>query len=203
MDGNAMEFVLAVCLGIGLSAACGFRVFVPLLGVNLAVQAGHLNLAEGFDWIGSPVACAVFATATVLEIGAYYVPWIDNLLDSIATPAAVVAGTVITAALVKDMSPMLQWTLAAIAGGGTAAVVQTGTVALRGASSATTAGLGNFVVSTGELGLSSVTTVLAMLLPITIAIAVIFGVAALLTYLLGRFSSRSTTAEQPAKVGVR
>ena len=110
-----MEYVLAMCLGIGLSAACGFRIFVPLLGINIAAMSGHLTVAEGFDWLGTLPAFAVFLTATVLEVAAYYVPWLDNLLDTIATPAAVVAGTIITASLVTDMSPMLRWTLAVIA----------------------------------------------------------------------------------------
>jgi phosphoglycerol transferase MdoB-like AlkP superfamily enzyme len=126
-----METVLAICLGLGLSAACGFRVFVPLLGINVAALAGHVVLAEGFQWIGTWPAFACFLTATVLEVSAYYVPWVDNLLDTIATPAAVVAGTMATASVVTDMSPLLRWTLAVIAGGGLAAVVQTGTVTWR------------------------------------------------------------------------
>ena len=126
-----METVLAICLGLGLSAACGFRVFVPLLGISVAALAGHLELAAGFRWIGTWPALACFLTATVLEVSAYYVPWVDNLLDTIATPAAVVAGTMATASVVTDMSQLLRWSLAVIAGGGVAAMVQTGTVTLR------------------------------------------------------------------------
>src|SRR6188508_1578871 len=99
-----MELLLSICLGIGLSAACGFRVFVPVLGLSIAALAGHLDLSQGFDWIGTWPAFACFLTATILEVVAYYIPWVDNLLDSVATPVAVVAGTVVTAAVVTDMS---------------------------------------------------------------------------------------------------
>ena len=168
-----LELILSICLGIGLSAACGFRVFVPLLGISAAAIKGHVQLASGFDWIGSWPAFACFLTATILEISAYYVPWIDNLLDSIATPAAVVAGTVVTASVITDMSPLLQWTLAIIAGGGTAGVIQSSTVALRGTSTLTTGGLANFLVATGELIASVCTTVLAFMLPVLCAAVVL------------------------------
>jgi hypothetical protein len=161
-----LELVLSVCLGVGLAAACGFRVFVPLLGISTAALAGHVDLASGFDWVGTWPALACFLTATILEIAAYYVPWIDNALDSIATPAAVVAGTIVAASVISDMSPLMQWTLAVIAGGGTAGLIQTSTVALRGASTVTTGGTANFLVATAELIASVCTTILAILLPI-------------------------------------
>src|SRR5437868_2946043 len=123
-----MENVLAICMGLGLAAACGFRVFVPLLVMSIAVHSGHLHVASSFDWIGSNPALITFSLATALEIGAYYVPWLDNFLDTVATPAAIIAGTVVTASMVTDVSPYLRWTLAAIAGGGLAGAVQGTTV---------------------------------------------------------------------------
>jgi hypothetical protein len=161
-----LELILSICLGIGLSAACGFRVFVPMLGVSAAALSGHVGLAPGFEWLGTWPALACFATATVLEVAAYYVPWIDNLLDSVATPAAIAAGSILTASMIQDMSPLMKWSLAIIAGGGTAGLVQSGTVALRGASTATTGGVANFLVATGELIASVCTTLLAILLPV-------------------------------------
>src|SRR5262245_27801838 len=129
-----METLSSICLGIGLSAACGFRVFVPLLVMSIASLSGHLTLASGFDWIGTYPALITFSVATALEIAAYYVPWFDNLLDSIATPAAIIAGTLITAAMVGHLSPLWKWTLAIIAGGGAAGLVQGTTVFARGMS---------------------------------------------------------------------
>src|SRR2546430_8560331 len=160
-----METILSLLIGIGLSAACGLRVFVPLLVVSVASHTGHLHLSSGFEWMGSDAALIAFAVATILEIAAYYVPWVDNLLDTIASPAAVIAGTLITASLVADMSPFLKWTLAAIAGGVVAGLVQGTTVVTRGASSTGTGGLANPILATAELGGSLFTSVLSLAMP--------------------------------------
>jgi len=161
-----METMLSICVGIGLSAACGFRVFVPLLVMNLAAHSGHLTLAHGFEWIASYPALVAFSVATGLEVAAYYVPWVDHFLDIIATPTAVIAGTLVTASLVTPFSPFLKWTLAAIAGGGAAGIVQAATVTARGASTVTTAGLGNPIIATLELAGSIVTSILAIVAPV-------------------------------------
>ncbi len=105
-----MDTLLGIAIGIGLSAACGFRVFVPLLVMNLMAQSGQLHLSSGFDWIGSHYATVAFATATTLEVLGYYIPWVDHVLDIAATPAAVIAGTVATASMadivsVSEMDP--------------------------------------------------------------------------------------------------
>src|SRR5512137_1176711 len=104
MSGVNMEYLLYVLLGIGLAAACGFRVFVPFLAISIAALAGHLRLAPDFAWLGSWPALIVFGVATVLEIVAYYVPWLDHVLDIAATPAAIVAGVVVTASVVTGIS---------------------------------------------------------------------------------------------------
>jgi hypothetical protein len=161
-----METLLGITVGIGLSAACGFRIFVPLLVMNLASLSGLLHLSPGFAWIGSYPATVAFGTATVVEVLGYLIPWLDHVLDMITTPAAIMAGTVTTAAMITDLSPFLQWTLALIAGGGMAGLVQGTTVALRSASSATTAGIGNPLFSTLELGGAIFTALLAIFVPI-------------------------------------
>ncbi|HWR90366.1 MAG TPA: DUF4126 domain-containing protein [Dissulfurispiraceae bacterium] len=181
-----MDTLLGLFIGIGLSAACGFRVFVPLLITSVAAQGGHLTLSSGFDWIGTSPAVIAFATATVLEIAAYYTPWLDHLLDSITTPAAAIAGTIITASLVGDLSPFLKWSLAIIAGGGTAAAVQAGTVMTRSASLMTTGGLGNGLVATAELFGSAVVSFLALFLPVVVIIMVVLVLAFLIRRIAGR-----------------
>jgi hypothetical protein len=163
---EGMETLLGLVVGIGLSAACGFRVFVPLLGMSIASLMGYLSLSSGFEWIGSWPALIAFATATLFEIGAYYIPWLDHLMDTIATPAAIVAGSIVTASMIGHVSPFLKWSLAIIAGGGVAGAVQSGTVAVRGLLTSTTGGLGNFLLATTELFGSVLTTVFAILIPI-------------------------------------
>ena len=161
-----METLLSIAIGIGLAAACGFRVFVPLLILNLAVLSGQINLPAGFAWIGSISATVAFATATVVEILGYYIPWFDHALDTVATPAAVVAGTLTTAVFITDVSPFLKWTMALIAGGGIAGLVQASTVVLRAKSSLATAGAGNPIFSTFELAGATLTGLLAVFVPI-------------------------------------
>jgi hypothetical protein len=167
-----METITGVLVGIGLSAACGFRVFVPLLVMSIAALSGHLTLASGFAWIGSYPALVAFLVATCLEIAGYYIPWVDHLLDTIASPAAVVAGTIITASMVTNTSPFLKWTLAIIAGGGIAGLVQGTTVLARGVSTAGTGGLANPLLATIELGGSVAMSIMAILAPFC-AIAII------------------------------
>jgi len=184
-----VETLLSVVLGVGLSAACGFRIFVPFLLVSIAARTGHLALGDSFAWMAGMPALVAFSAATVLEIGAYYVPWLDHALDVLASPSAVVAGVVMTASVVTGLDPMLKWTLALIAGGGIAATVQAVTVGTRKVSLLTTGGLGNPVVSTLELFGAVLLAVLAIALPL-LAFAVVvwglfFGVRRMLRFLKG------------------
>ncbi|MDU6055434.1 MAG: DUF4126 domain-containing protein [Acinetobacter junii] len=179
-----METILGLCIGVGLSAACGFRVFVPLLVMSIATLLGWYEPAKGFEWLAIPSVCAALGFATISEIAAYYVPWIDNLLDTIATPAAVVDGTLSTMAVSnEEMSQFATWAAAIIIGGGTAGAVQMSTVAARGVSTATTGGLGNFVVATGELIGSIVLSILAFVMPVVITVLVIILVVVVVRWI--------------------
>lgn len=168
-----MDIILGILVGISLSAACGFRVFVPLFVMSIASLSGHLDLAPGFEWIGSYPALVCFAVATGIEITAYFVPLLDNILDTIATPAAVVAGIVVTASCVSGISPFLRWSLAVIAGGGAAWLVQGFTVLVRAGSTAATGGAGNPAVSSAEAGGSVALASLAIAFPLVVGIAVL------------------------------
>jgi hypothetical protein len=179
-----MESSLAVVVGIGLAASCGFRVFAPLLVASAAAHLGYLEVASGFDWLGTRTALGAFAIATLIEIGAYYIPWLDNLLDTIASPAAVVAGAVLFAASAVDLEPFLQWSLAIIAGGGSAAVVQGGTVLSRLASTTATGGLANFVVSTVETIASLLFSILSIVVPVLAVVLLLVAIGAM--YFVGR-----------------
>jgi hypothetical protein len=176
---NPVEFLLPISLGVGLAAAAGFRVFLPLLAMGLAVKGGYLPITEGFNWIATTPALVMLAVAAVVEVIAYYIPVFDNLLDGLATPTAIGAGVAMTYAVMGDMPPMLKWTLAIIAGGGAAAATQGATTVLRGASTVTTAGLGNHAVATGELFSAIAMSVLAIVFPyIALVAALVFVVVA-------------------------
>lgn len=158
--------MLSIALGIGLAAAVGFRVFLPMLVMSVAAYTGHLPLSSGFAWLATPAALVMLSVAALLEILAYYIPGVDNLLDAIATPAALVAGTVVSAAVMTDLPPIVKWTTALIAGGGAAGLTQGLTSLLRAKSTLTTAGLGNHLIATGEIGAALLLSLLALAAPL-------------------------------------
>ena len=169
-----LEIILSLSLGLGLAAACGFRIFIPPLMMGVGNRFDLYDLEGSFIWVGEDWAIAVFAIATLLEIGGYYVPWIDNLLDTVATPAAVIGGIFVTSASLEgDVDPSLQWILATIAGGSTAGVIQLGTVATRAVSTGVTGGLANPVVSTLEALASIICILLSFFLAIVIPFVLI------------------------------
>lgn len=167
------EILLSICLGIGLSASAGFRVFIPLLLLSVAGYLDYIPLSEDWSWAASPLAIIILSVATIIELIAYYIPYIDNLLDSISVPLATIAGTVAMVAVMGDLNPAITWALAIIAGGGTAALVSTTTSTARLASTATTGGLGNPVISTVEAGVSTTLSLLSMLIPFVAAVMVV------------------------------
>ena len=187
-----MDTLISLLLGVSLSAACGFRVFVPLLVVSAAAIVGHLDLPANVAWVGTDHALIAFTVASSLEIAGYYIPWLDHLLDIVATPLAIVAGTVITAATAPEMSPLAQWTLAAIAGGGAAGLTKGLLNTLRLGSTATSGGLTNPLLSTVELVASVGLSVLAIALPAVAGILVmtvlLFGMYTLWRFLFKRQS---------------
>jgi hypothetical protein len=168
------DLPLSIVLGVGLAAATGFRVFLPLLIVSGAAYTGHLPLADSFVWLGTPSALTMLGVAALVEILAYYVPGVDNLLDSLATPAALVAGTVVSAAVMTDVPPMVKWTAAVIAGGGVAGLTQGATAILRAKSTVLTGGIGNSAIATAELGGALLITLLALAAPLAALGLVIF-----------------------------
>ena len=156
-----------------------------MLVMSVAAYSGHLTLGSGFAWLATPAALVMLSVATVLEVLAYYIPGLDNLLDTIATPAALVAGTVVSAAVMTDLPPIVKWTTAVIAGGGAAGLTQGLTSLLRAKSTLTTAGLGNHVVATGELGGALLLSLLALAAPLLAA-----GVVALFCWFAVRIVRR-------------
>ncbi len=167
------DLALSIVLGVGLAAATGFRVFLPMLIVSGAAYTGHLSLDDSFAWLGTPAALTMLGAAALAEIVAYYVPGVDNLLDAVATPGAFVAGTVVSAAVMTDLPPMVKWTAAVIAGGGVAGLTQGVTAMLRAKSTVFTGGLGNLVIATAELGGALLVSLLALAAPLAALVVVI------------------------------
>lgn len=175
-----METVIGVLVGIGLSATCGFRIFVPLLVMSITGRADLLELSPAFQWIAGTPALIAFSVATAVEVLAYLIPAVDNALNAATVPLTVVAGTVITAAVILDLNPFLTWTLAVIAGGGASLAGSAVSNVLHGGSTATTGGTANPLLSAIESVFSAVMAVLSVLVPVLavllLALLVIFGV---------------------------
>ena len=171
------ETIISIFLGIGLAASVGFRVFLPLFALSLASYFNIWDLNDSWQWIGSLAAVITLGVATIIEIFAYFIPWVDNLLDSVAVPLAAIAGTAVMVSTVANLDPVVTWSLAIIAGGGTATAIKGAGAASRLASTATTGGLGNPVVSTVETGTAVVVATASIFAPILAAILVIIILA--------------------------
>ncbi len=191
---STLNTIIELLLGISLSAAAGFRVFVPLLILSGVSVFGHYDLPTNFDWIENPQAFGLFAIASILEVIGYSIPWFDHALDFLATPAAVIAGTVVAASVAPEMNPLIQWTLAIVAGGGTAGITKLLTNLLRGTSTAASGGLTNPIFAAAELAIATLLSVLAITFPVAAGLLVVglfsFGIYRLIK-LIGRWHSLS------------
>ncbi|GAB3797053.1 DUF4126 domain-containing protein [Spirosoma humi] len=182
----SLEWIMSACIGVGLAACCGFRVFVPLLIASAATKLGLIGTMTGFEWLGDWPALLGLTVATVFEVGAYYIPWLDNLLDTVATPASIMAGTLLSTSFLHIDNPVIHWGLGLMLGGSSAGIVQAGTSLLRLGTTATTGGVANPVVATGENVASFGLSIFTIFLPLVAV--VIIGL--ILIFIIGRLVSR-------------
>ena len=190
---GGLDLAVAVAMGVGLAAAVGFRVFLPMLLVSIGAYTGHLTLTSGLAWLGTSAALVMLSVAAAIEVLAYYIPGVDNALDVIAAPAALVAGTVVSAAVMTDLPPMVKWTTAIIAGGGAAGAVQGLTSLLRVKSTTMTAGFGNHAIATGEVAGALLVSLLALAAPLAAA-----ALVALFCWFAVRLLRRLFRKERPS-----
>lgn len=168
-----LPYLISAFIGIGLAAATGFRVFLPMFAVSLASYMGWIPQNENFQWLSGLPTLITTGIAMIVEILAYYIPFVDHLLDTISIPLATVAGSVMFASQFADIGTFPQWALALIAGGGTAAAISSGFAGTRAASTATTGGFGNSVVATTETAGAGIMSFLALAAPVIAFIAAI------------------------------
>ena len=171
------ETIISIFLGIGLAASVGFRVFMPLFALSLAAYFGKWDLNESWQWIGSLAAVITLGVAMLIETFAYFIPWVDNVLDSFAVPLAAIAGTAVMVSTIANLDPVVTWSLAIIAGGGTATAIKGASATSRLASTASTGGLANPIVSTVETGTAMVVTTASIFAPIFAGILVVIILA--------------------------
>ena len=172
-----LTFLRNLALGVALAAACGLRIFVPLLVLGTASALGWVEVSGGLAWIGSAPALTVFGVATVIEVAAYHVPWLDNALDYLGAPVAVGAGTLMAASLLPEGDALVRWTVAAAAGGGAAGVVHLATAVLRKMSSLGTGGLANPLLALAEAFGALVASIVALVAPVLALVVLVLLVA--------------------------
>lgn len=182
----SLEWIMSACIGVGLAACCGFRVFVPLLIASAATKLGLIGTMTGFEWLSGWPALLGLTVATVFEVGAYYIPWLDNLLDTVATPASIIAGTLLSTSFLHIDNPVIHWGLGLMLGGSSAGIVQAGTSLLRLGSTATTGGAANPVVATGENVASFGLSIFTIFLPLVAVVIIVL----ILIFIIGRLISR-------------
>jgi|TARA_B110000196_G_scaffold13220_1_gene10672 hypothetical protein len=188
--------ILAALMGISLAAASGFRVFLPPFLLSLSIRADFVEVdlvGTSFEFFETTPAIIILGVASMAEFAAYYLPWVDNLLDSIASPAAIMAGIGMTAIVMEGSDPVVQWVIAIIAGGGASATIQGATVSTRGLSSTFTFGYANSLVATSENVASVALTIVALLAPL---VAGVFAIV--IIFLMVRRWVRSEKQTNPA-----
>lgn len=174
------EIIIGLLVGVGLASAVGFRIFVPLLMVSIVAYLDWMpfELSDHWSWLGSSTAVIAFGVATIVEIFGYYIPWVDNILDTITGPVAAIVGTMMVAIQLDTLdSEFLKWAMAIIAGGGTATVVSGATSGSRMISTSTTTGIANPIISTAEIGTAGVlglTSLLSLSYPVLIFLLLFF-----------------------------
>jgi hypothetical protein len=168
------QYLIPILLGFGLSAACGLRIFLPLFVLSLFSRFGDLQIAPHFEWLSSWPAIIALGSASIIEIIAYYIPWLDNLLDGITIPSSVIAGTLVLASTNPELETVARWTIAIIAGGGTAGLISTSTALIRAKSTIVSGGATNFLVASVETMGAALLSLIAALIPIIAGILVLW-----------------------------
>lgn len=197
-----MDTLVSICVGLGLAAACGFRVFLPLAIMSIAAKAGMVQPAQSFAWVASWPAVIAFSTACIAEVAGYYIPWFDHALDTLATPAAIAAGALVAVSQMGHMDPLLGWTSGIIGGGGLAGAVQGLTVVTRATSTATTGGLGNPVVSTVENGAAATVATASVVSPIVVGVVLLLVMFVVVRRVLRRRTDRKARAREAVLASV-
>lgn len=180
---DTTSILLAVLLGLGLSASTGLNTFIPLLLVSAAARfnIAGIELGQRFDWLTSDVGLTVLIVASIVEIVADKVPAVDHFLDSIGTFIRPAAATVATASVLTgvDVDPTVAAIVGFIIGTPTALGFHTLKAGTRVASTATTMGCANPVLSLIEDVISLAFSILSIFAPILVPIALLLFALAL------------------------
>jgi hypothetical protein len=173
-----IEQVLTFLVGVGLAASVGLRISFPILIVSIFSYSGYITLSTYFVWLGTLPALIVLIIIATIDTLAFYIVWLDNLLDAIEHPVSILVGILITGAVITEFNPYLKWLMALIIGGGIAGTINAATGLLRLKISTETDGKRNFAFSTleilGSIGLAIISIFLPFIAGLISAIALIY-----------------------------
>jgi hypothetical protein len=192
---DAGALALQIAMGLSLAACAGLRAFLPLLVVGAAGRMDYLPLTRSFEWLESWPALIVFGVAVAAELLADKIPVVDNFLDAVQGFVKPIAGTILMASVVTELPPLYVTVLALVLGGGAAGVVHLTKANLRVASTVTTAGTGNPVLSFIEDAGALLGSVAAIVVPVVVVLLI-----ALVLFLMWRMLRRGRrTAARPVR----
>ncbi|MGD1865674.1 MAG: DUF4126 domain-containing protein [Phormidesmis sp.] len=187
-----MNALVSLCIGVGLSTSTGFRILVPFASLNAAALFGGFTLPPEMAWLNSYPAFFGLLIGTLIEVAAFYVPWVNDALDTVEFPAAVIAGTYLTGTFAADLPTLMQWSLAIFAGGGSAGAIQGLTSVTRLTSNTATGGCATPVTASVEWLSALVLAILSLTLPV-LAIALVIIVV---LYALRKLSKRRVSIKR-------
>ncbi len=194
------SLILALLLGLGLSASTGLNTFLPLLLLAAAAkfEIAGITLGEKFEWLSSDVAIIVLIIACVAELVADKVPAVDHFLDTIGTFVRPVAGATAVASVLTDVDPMVAALVGIMMGAPTSLGFHTLKAGTRVASSAATFGCANPLISIVEDLFSLILTVISIFVPVLVPI-----VLGLFIFVLWKVAKRfrGPVPTEPARSG--
>jgi hypothetical protein len=182
--GELLTGISGIASAFGLSTSAGLNAYIPLLVVavlgRLSILADWdiLRLREPWDTLTSWWIIGLLAVLLVIEITVDKIPAADTVNDVIHTVIRPAAGAVLFAAnanVITDIHPVLALACGLFLAGGVHAVKATA----RPVVTATTAGVGNAVVSTVEDVLATIVSILSVLIPILAAVILLLAVGTL------------------------
>lgn len=185
---GAAALLSQIAMGVGLAACAGLRAFLPLLVVGVAGRIDWLPLTSSFDWLASTPALIVFGVAVLVELAADKFPVVDNFLDAMQTFVKPVAGAIVAAGVLTELTPLQASVLGIVSGGAVAATVHLAKAKLRLASTLTTIGSANPVLSLVEDITSFFGALLSLLAPLFVACVVLLLLLGLAWFLKRRFT---------------
>ena len=164
-----MEALFGIGTAFGLSTSAGLNAYIPLLLVSVLTRFGILDLQEPYTVLGNIWVIAVVSVLLLVEVFVDKIPAVDTVNDVVQTAVRPAAGALLFAAnanVITDINPVI----AVIAGLFLAGTVHTAKGAVRPLVTASTGGMGNWVVSIIEDVIAVVASILAIIMPFLVVV---------------------------------